>query len=57
MAKKRKVSLGTIVSALLRRALENPVMYLVPADFPVFKVRKNAAAFGIDEVNAALEEF
>ncbi len=56
LASQQGVSVGQIVSELARRGLKPSAAYRYADDFPVFEVHEDAAVFGPDEVNDALEE-
>ena len=56
IARDRGVSLGTVVSDLLRQALRLPERVAYDRDFPVFEVREGTAPLTPEMVRAALDD-
>lgn len=56
LAKERGVTLGTVVSSLVREALRPPEAIRYESDFPVFRVREGAPPITPEMVESALEE-
>lgn len=56
LARERGVSLGTVVSDLVRQALRPPERVAYDRDFPVFEVREGAGPITPEMVRVALEE-
>jgi hypothetical protein len=56
IARRDKVSVGTVVSILAREALRQPVATRHEGRIPVFDVREDAPAITNEMVRAALDE-
>ena len=56
MARERGESLGSVVSALIRKALRPPTGVAYSSDFPVFLVREDAPPITPEMVESAMEE-
>ena len=56
LARERDESLGTVISALVRKALRPPDQVTYEQDFPVFQVREGAAPITPEMVDSALED-
>jgi hypothetical protein len=56
LASERRVSLGKMVSELLRQALAPQPLTTYRGDFPVFRVSENAAPITPEMVRRALED-
>ncbi len=56
LAQERDESLGTVISALLRKALSPPDQSTYEEDFPVFQVREDSPPITPEMVDSALED-
>ncbi len=56
LARERDESLGTVISALLRKALRPPDQITYELDFPVFQVREDSPPITPEMVDSALED-
>ena len=56
LARERGQSLGSVVSALIRKALNPPAEVAYSSDFPTFRVREGAPPITPEIVEAALED-
>ena len=56
LARERQESLGSVMSALIRRALSPPETIVYSADFPVFSVREDAPPITPEMVASALDD-
>ncbi len=56
LARERDESLGTVISALLRKALSPPDQITYEEDFPVFQVRKGSPPITPEMVDSALAD-
>ena len=56
LARERDESLGTVISALLRKALSPPDQITYEEDFPVFQVREGSPPITPEMVDSALED-
>jgi hypothetical protein len=56
IARERRESLGSVISALIRTALRQPVEASYEGDFPVFHVREGAPPITPEMVESALED-
>ena len=56
LAHERQESLGSVISALIRRALSPPDVSTYASNFPVFLVREGAPPITPEMVNSAMED-
>ena len=56
LARERDESLGTVISALLRKALSPPDQVTYEEDFPVFQVREDSPPITPEMVDSALAD-
>ena len=56
LARERDESLGTVISALLRKALSPPDQITYEEDFPVFQVREGSPPMTPEMVDSALAD-
>ena len=56
LARERDESLGTVISALLRKALSPPDQITYEEDFPVFQVREGSPPITPEMVDSALAD-
>ncbi len=56
LARERDESLGTVISALVRKALRPPDQVTFEEDFPVFQVREGSPPITPEMVESALED-
>ena len=56
LARERRASLGSVISALIREALSPPVQITYDAEFPIFRVREGAQPITPEMVESALED-
>ena len=56
LARERGVSLGAVISDLIRTALRPPERATYESDFPVFEVREGAPPITPEMVRSALED-
>ncbi len=56
VARERNESLGTVISALIREALQPPDQVTYVEDFPVFQVREGSPPITPEMVDSALED-
>ncbi len=56
LARERNESLGTVISALVREALQPPDQATYEEDFPIFQVREGSPPITPEMVDSALED-
>ncbi len=56
LARERRVSIGTVISGLVRSALRPPERAVYESGFPVFEVREGAPPITSEMVKSALED-
>ncbi len=56
LARERRESLGSVISALIREALRPPGQITYDAEFPVFRVREGAPPITAEMVKSALDD-
>ena len=56
LARERDESLGTVISALVRKALSPPDQVTYEADFPVFQIRQGSPPITPEMVDSALAD-
>ena len=56
LARERDETLGTVISALVRKALRPPDQVTYEEDFPIFQVREGSPPITPEMVDSALED-
>ncbi len=57
LAQERQESLGTVISALVRKALSPPAAVTYEEDFPVFQIQEGSPPITPEMVDSALADY